>query len=230
MKKMSKRMRTIREQIPQKPHFSVNEAVELLKKVSSVQFNESVEVTVNLGVDPRKSEQVVRGATTLPHGIGKSIRVAVFAQGAKAETAKQAGADVVGYEDLAEEIKKGRLDFDVIIATPDTMKIVGQLGKILGPKGLMPNPKVGTVTDELETAIQNAKAGQAHYRTDRNGIIHCILGKLNFNGEQLSDNLKALIADLKKAKPSTAKGVYIQKVTLASTMGPGLPVDLSTMN
>jgi large subunit ribosomal protein L1 len=225
MKKISKRMQAIKKALTPGTVYSLDEAISKLKEVSSVKFTESLEVSVNLGVDPKKSDQVVRGASTLPHGSGREIRVAVFAQGDKAEEASKAGADVVGFEDLAEEIKQGRLDFDRVIATPSAMPVVGKLGQILGPKGLMPNPKVGTVTDDISTAVKNAKAGQAHYRTDKNGVIHCAIGKIDFSAEPLKDNLLTLMADLKQAKPSTAKGVYIKKVSLSTTMGPGLPID-----
>jgi len=188
-----------------------------------------VDAAINLGVDPRKSDQVVRGSTVLPHGTGKSVRVAVFAQGANADAAREAGADVVGFEDLAETVKAGQLDFDVVIATPDAMRIVGQLGRILGPRGLMPNPKVGTVTPDVTGAVQNAKAGQVRYRTDKVGIIHCTLGRVDFQSEHLRENLHTLLADLQKLKPSTSKGIYIRKVTVSTTMGPGLSVDQSTI-
>ncbi len=193
-----------------------------MKELSTVKFNESVDVSVNLGVDPRKSDQVVRGATVLPNGTGKTVRVAVFAQGANADAAKEAGADIVGLDDLAEEVKKGNMDFDVVIASPDAMRVVGQLGQILGPRGLMPNPKVGTVTQDVATAVKNAKAGQVRYRTDKAGIIHCPIGKVDFEAQSLQENLQALLADLNKAKPTSAKGVYMKKVTVSTTMGPGL--------
>jgi len=205
--------------------YPAEEAFTLLKDLSTVRFAESIDVSVNLGVDPRKSDQVVRGATVLPHGIGKTVRVAVFAQGANVEVAREAGADRVGFEDLADDIKAGRLDFDVVIASPDAMRVVGQLGRILGPRGLMPNPKVGTVTPDVAGAVRNAKAGQVRYRTDKAGIIHCPLGKVDFEPAKLRENLEALLANLMKAKPSTSKGVYMQKVTVSSTMGPGLTVD-----
>ncbi|MCK5642745.1 MAG: 50S ribosomal protein L1, partial [Gammaproteobacteria bacterium] len=192
-------------------------------------FTESVDVAVNLGVDPRKSDQVVRSATVLPHGTGKTVRVAVFTQGANAEKATAAGADIVGFEDLAEEVKKGNMDFDVVIATPDAMRIVGQLGQILGPRGLMPNPKVGTVTPDVETAVKNAKSGQVRYRTDKAGIIHCPIGNMSFDGNTLKENLEALLTDLKKAKPASAKGQFLKKITVSSTMGPGILIDQSTL-
>ena len=205
--------------------YSIEEAVALLKECSAVKFVESVEVAVNLGVDARKSDQAVRGATTLPHGTGSEVRVAVFTQGDAAEKAKEAGADFVGMEDLADQIKGGMMDFDVVVASPDAMRVVGQLGQILGPRGLMPNPKTGTVTPDVVTAVNNAKAGQMRYRTDKNGIIHGGIGKISFDAEAIRGNLTAVLADLKKAKPSSAKGVYMKKVTLSTTMGPGLTID-----
>lgn len=229
MPKRSKRMRGIREKVEAGKFYPVDEAFALLKELSSVKFKESVEAAVNLGVDTRKSDQVVRGATVLPHGTGKEVRVAVFAQGAAAEAAVQAGADVVGMEDLAERVKNGFLEFDVAIASPDAMRIVGQLGKILGPRGLMPNPKVGTVSQDVVGAIRNAKAGQVRYRTDRGGIVHCGIGKLSFEVDSLRENLSALLTDLNRAKPSAAKGIYIRKVTVASTMGPGLAIEKASL-
>lgn len=229
MAKLSKRFRAIHEKIDANKVYPADEAFALLQQVASVKFVEAVDAAINLGVDPRKSDQVVRGSTVLPHGTGKSVRVAVFAQGANADAAREAGADVVGFEDLAETIKAGQLDFDVVIATPDAMRIVGQLGRILGPRGLMPNPKVGTVATDVAGAVQNAKAGQVRYRTDKMGIIHCTLGKVNFQSEHLRENLHALLADLQKLKPSTSKGIYVKKVTVSTTMGPGLPVDQSTI-
>lgn len=230
MAKRSKRMRAINEKVEAGRLYPVDEAFGLIKQFSAVKFKESVEAAVNLGVDPRKSDQVVRGATVLPHGTGKEVRVAVFAQGAAAEAAAEAGADVVGMEDLAERIKGGFLDFDVAIASPDAMRIVGQLGKILGPRGLMPNPKVGTVTQDVAGAIRNAKAGQVRYRTDRSGIVHCGIGRVSFEVEALRENLQALLADLNRAKPSAAKGIYIRKVSVSSTMGPGLAIDKATLS
>lgn len=200
-----------------------------MKEVSTVKFVEAVDVSVHLGVDPRRSDQMVRGATVLPNGTGKSVRVAVFAQGANAEAAKAAGADIVGFEDLAAEIKQGRMDFDVVIATPDAMRVVGQLGQVLGPRGLMPNPKVGTVAVDAAAAVKNAKAGQVRYRTEKGGIIHCTIGKVNFTPEALTENLNALLADLNKAKPAASKGVYMKRVSVSSTMGPGLLVDLASL-
>lgn len=229
MAKLSKRARAIREKIEHSKVYTTEEALALLKEVSSVKFKESVDVSVNLGVDPRKSDQVVRGSTVLPNGTGKSVRVAVFAQGANADAAKEAGADIVGFEDLAEQVKAGQMDFDVVIASPDAMRIVGQLGQILGPRGLMPNPKVGTVTPDVANAVTNAKSGQVRYRTDKGGIIHCTIGKVDFEVGALTENLKALLADLNKAKPSAAKGIYLKKVTISSTMGPGLTVDHSAL-
>ncbi|HRX72404.1 MAG: 50S ribosomal protein L1 [Candidatus Competibacteraceae bacterium] len=231
MAKISKRLKAIRAKLgPGNKIYPAPEALDLLRELASAKFRESVDVAVNLGVDPRKSDQVVRGATVLPHGTGKTVRVAVFAQGANAEAAQAAGADVVGFEDLAESVKAGNLDFDVVIASPDAMRIVGQLGKILGPRGLMPNPKVGTVTPDVAGAIRNAKAGQVRYRTDKSGIIHCTLGKVNFSTVQLQENLQALLHDLQKAKPSTSKGIYMRRVTVSTTMGPGLAVDQATLS
>jgi len=230
MAKLTKRARLIAEKVDAAKLYSVEEAVALLSEFSTVKFKESIDVSVNLGVDPRKSDQAVRGSTVLPNGAGKDVRVAVFAQGANAEAAKEAGADVVGFEDLAEQVKAGNLDFDVVIASPDAMRIVGQLGQILGPRGLMPNPKVGTVTPDVATAVKNAKAGQARYRTDKNGIIHAAIGSVEFAAESIKGNLEALLADLRRAKPASSKGVYMKKVTMSSTMGPGLQIDLSTLS
>ncbi|MBU2952480.1 50S ribosomal protein L1 [Marinobacter sp. F3R08] len=228
MAKLSKRQKLIREKVDSARSYSVDEAVALLVELGqNVKFKESVDVAVNLGVDARKSDQVVRSSTVLPHGTGKTVRVAVFTQGANAEKATAAGADIVGMDDLADEVKKGNMDFDVVIATPDAMRVVGQLGQILGPRGLMPNPKVGTVTPDVETAVKNAKAGQVRYRTDKNGIIHAPLGNVEFSAQNIKENLEALVADLKKAKPSSAKGVYLKKITVSSTMGPGLTIDQS---
>lgn len=231
MAKRSKRMKIIREKLQALSQpMSIQDALNQLKTLSTVKFVESVEVSVNLGVDPRKSDQVVRGSTVMPNGIGKSVRIAVFARGENANAAKAAGADIVGFEDLAESIKGGNLDFDVVIASPDAMRVVGQLGQILGPRGLMPNPKVGTVTPNVAEAVRNAKAGQVQYRTDKAGIIHCSVGKLNFDVEALKQNLEALLTDLQKAKPAAAKGIYMQKLSVSSTMGPGITVDLSTLS
>jgi large subunit ribosomal protein L1 len=229
MTKLTKRESAIRAKLTPGKSYPVEEAFALLKEVSKVKFPESVEVAVNLGVDPRKSDQVVRGATVLPNGTGKQVRVAVFAQGANAEAAAAAGADRVGFEDLAADVKAGKLDFDVVIASPDAMRVVGALGQILGPRGLMPNPKVGTVTPNVADAVRNAKAGQVRYRTDKGGIIHCAIGKVSFEPAALKQNLEALIADLKKAKPSTSKGIYLKKITVSSTMGPGLVVDQTSL-
>lgn len=225
MAKLSKRATAIRERVERGRLYPAEDAFALLQELSKVKFLENIDVAVNLGVDPRKSDQVVRGATVLPHGIGKQVRVAVFAQGAGADAATAAGAERVGMEDLAEEMKAGNLDYDVVIAAPDAMRVVGQLGKLLGPRGLMPNPKVGTVTPNVAEAVQNAKAGQVRYRTDKSGIIHCPLGKIDFEPAKLRENLEALLTNLAKAKPSTSKGVYMKKVTVSSTMGPGLTVD-----
>ena len=225
MARLTKRQQAIRERVERGRLYPAEDAFTLLKEVSRVKFTESVDVAVNLGVDPRKSDQVVRGSTVLPHGIGKTVLVAVFAQGANADAATEAGADRVGFEDLADDIKAGNMDFDVVIASPDAMRIVGQLGKILGPRGLMPNPKVGTVTADVAEAVRNAKAGQVRYRTDKAGIIHCPLGRADFEPGKLRENLEALLSNLMKAKPSTSKGVYMQKVTVSTTMGPGLTVD-----
>ena len=230
MAKVSKRAKAISEKINRAKAYSFEEAVALLKEVSSVKFVEAVDVSVNLGIDARKSDQNVRGSTVLPHGTGKEVRVAVFAQGAAAEAAKEAGADAVGMEDLAEQIKGGDLDFGVVIAAPDAMRVVGQLGQLLGPRGLMPNPKVGTVTPDVATAVKNAKSGQARFRTDKNGIIHASVGKLTFDAVALKENVEALVSDLKKLKPSSSKGVYLKKVCLSSTMGPGLVIDQSSLN
>jgi len=229
MAQRSRRLKAIRERIDRGKLYDVSEALALLKDMASVKFSESVDVSVNLGVDPRKSDQVVRGSTVMPNGIGKESRVAVFAQGAAAEEAREAGADVVGMDDLAEQVKAGNLDFDIVIAAPDAMRVVGKLGRILGPRGLMPNPKVGTVTPDVTGAVRNAKAGQVQYRTDRAGIIHCTIGKVAFEIDALKQNLDALLDDLKKAKPSTSKGVYMRKVTLSTTMGPGLGIDKATL-
>ena len=229
MTKLSKRIKNIREQIDNNKQYNAAEAFELLKKYSTVKFDESIDVSINLGIDARKSDQVVRSATLLPKGNGRSVKVAVFAQGEKAAAAKQAGADIVGFEDLAANIEAGSMDFDVLIASPDTMRLVGKLGQILGPKGLMPNPKAGTVSADVATAVKNAKMGQVRYRTDKNGIIHSTIGRVSFSVEDLLENLEALITDLKKLKPSTAKGIYLQKITVSSTMGPGLVVDKVTL-
>ncbi len=225
MARISKRIKAIQERIEPGKVYAVEEGLGLVKDLATAKFDESIDISVNLGIDPRKSDQVVRGATVLPNGTGKTVRVAVFTQGANAEAATEAGADVVGFEDLAAEVKAGKMDFDVVIASPDAMPIVGQLGQILGPRGLMPNPKVGTVTPDVAGAVKNAKAGQVRYRADKAGIIHCSIGKASFDVNALMENLKALVADLNKAKPSAAKGIYLKKLTVSSTMGPGVMID-----
>ncbi|MDB9970832.1 50S ribosomal protein L1 [Porticoccaceae bacterium] len=225
MPKLSKRRRAINEQVEAGKVYSADEALNLLKVLPAVKFNETVDVAINLGIDPRKSDQIVRGATTLPNGSGKDVRVCVFAQGAAAEAAIAAGAELVGMDELAAEIKGGMMDFDVVIAAPDAMRVVGLLGKVLGPRGLMPNPKSGTVTPDVATAVKNAKAGQVRFRADKNGIIHGGIGVVGFEASALKENLAALVADLMKAKPASAKGVYVKKVTVSSTMGPGLMID-----
>jgi large subunit ribosomal protein L1 len=227
--KSGKRVKAIRGKVDPEKQYGIEEAFSMLKEMSSVKFEESVDVAVNLGIDPRKSDQVVRGSSVLPNGTGKTVRVAVFAQGPQAEAAKEAGADIVGFEDLAESVKGGNMDFDVVIAAPDAMRVVGALGTILGPRGLMPNPKVGTVTPDVAKAVTNAKAGQVRYRADKGGIVHCSLGKVTFGPEQLQQNLQQLVSDLIKAKPASAKGVYMRKVTVSTTMGPGLTVDHSPL-
>ena len=229
MAKVAKRVQAYLEKLSPGKVYTIDEALALIKECATTKFVESVDVAVNLGVDPRKSDQVVRGSTVLPNGTGKTVRVAVFAQGKNADAAKAAGADIVGFEDLAEQVKAGQMDFDVVIASPDAMRIVGQLGQILGPRGLMPNPKVGTVTPDVAGAVRNAKAGQVRYRTDKAGIVHCTIGKADFEVAKLRENLQALLADLNKAKPSSAKGIYLKKITVSSTMGPGLPVDHATL-
>lgn len=229
MAKITKRQRAINEKVDSTKQYSIEEAVALLKDLSKVKFAETVDVSVNLGIDPRKSDQSVRGATTLPHGNGKSVRVAVFTQGANAEAAKAAGAEFVGMDELAAEIKAGKMDFDVVIASPDAMRVVGQLGQVLGPRGLMPNPKTGTVTPDVVTAVKNAKAGQIRYRAEKGGIVHGGLGKISFDAIAIKENLEALIGDLKKSKPATSKGIYIKKISLSSTMGPGLVIDQASL-
>lgn len=229
MAKLSKKRKQIAEKIESGKNYSIEEAVLLISEFASPKFKESIDVSINLGIDPRKSDQVVRGSTILPAGTGKEVRVAVFAQGENAEKAKIAGADLVGFEDLAESVQGGNINFDVVIATPDSMRVVGKLGTVLGPRGLMPNPKMGTVTKDVETAVKNAKAGQVRYRTDKNGIVHGGIGKVGFDGAALKSNLEALLVDLRKAKPSAAKGVYIKKVVLSSSMGPGLLIDQSSL-
>ncbi|EXE91958.1 50S ribosomal protein L1 [Acinetobacter sp. 1578804] len=230
MAKLTKRQKAIAAAVEANKVYTLEEAVQVLNSLPAAKFKESLDVAVNLGVDPRKSDQVVRGATTLPAGTGKTVRVAVFAQGAQAEAAKEAGADVVGFDDLAESIQGGNLDFDVVIAAPDAMRVVGRLGTILGPRGLMPNPKVGTVTPDVANAVKNTKSGQARYRVDKAGIIHAAIGQLGFDAAAIRQNVETLVADLKKLKPATSKGVYIKKITLSSTMGPGLTVDVNNVS
>ncbi|EML1065486.1 50S ribosomal protein L1 [Acinetobacter nosocomialis] len=230
MAKLTKRQKAIAAAVEANKVYTLEEAVQVLNSLPAAKFKESLDISVNLGVDPRKSDQVVRGATTLPAGTGKTVRVAVFAQGAQAEAAKEAGADVVGFDDLAESIQGGNLDFDVVIAAPDAMRVVGKLGTILGPRGLMPNPKVGTVTPDVANAVKNAKSGQARYRVDKAGIIHAAIGQVGFDSAAIRQNVETLVADLKKLKPATSKGVYIKKITLSSTMGPGLTVDVNNVS
>ena len=225
MAKLSKRVRAFREKVDANQSYPLDEAVALIKEFGTAKFNETVEVAVNLGVDARKSDQGVRGATTLPHGTGAEVRVAVFAQGESADKARELGAEFVGMEDLADQIKGGMMDFDVVIASPDAMRVVGTLGQVLGPRGLMPNPKTGTVTPDIEAAVRNAKAGQMRFRSDKNGIVHGGIGKVSFEPDAIKGNLIAVLADLKKAKPASAKGVYVRKVTLSTTMGPGVTID-----
>jgi large subunit ribosomal protein L1 len=230
MANLSKRQKLFREKVSRSEVLPADQALALVKEMANAKFSEAVDVAVNLGIDPRKSDQVVRGSVVLPNGTGKEVRVAVFAQGENAEKAKAAGADAVGMEDLAEQIKGGDLDFGTVIATPDAMRIVGQLGRVLGPRGLMPNPKVGTVTPDVEAAVKNAKGGQVRFRADKAGIVHCSIGKVDFEVNALSENLSALLADIVKAKPSSAKGQFLKKMTVSSTMGPGVPVDHSTLD
>lgn len=230
MARMGKNLKAAHANINAEQVYAPSDALQLVKENARAKFVESVDVAVNLGVDPKKSDQVVRGSTVLPNGTGKTVRVAVFAQGDQAKAAEAAGADIVGFEDLAETVKKGEMNFDVVIATPDAMRVVGQLGQILGPRGLMPNPKVGTVTPDVEGAVKNAKSGQVRYRADKTGIVHCSIGKVDFNADQLVENLTALIADLVKAKPSSAKGVYLKKVVVSSTMGVGVQVDQAALS
>lgn len=229
MARLSKRVRAFREKIEPGKLYPIDEAVTLLNELSTVKFSESIDISINLGVDPKKSDQVVRGATVLPNGTGKDVRVAVFAQGDKADEANAAGADIVGMDDLAASIKEGNLDFDVAIATPDAMRVVGQLGQVLGPRGLMPNPRLGTVTQDVAQAVKNAKAGQVRYRTDKNGIVHGGVGRVGFEPAAIKENIEALIVDLKKVKPATAKGTYFKKVTLSTTMGAGILIDQSSL-
>ena len=229
MAKVSKRLQALKAKVDRNKVYPVDEALNLVKEAATAKFDESVDMAVNLGVDPRKSDQVVRGSVVLPRGTGKSVRVAVFAQGANAEAAKEAGADIVGFEDLAAEIKGGKMDFDVVIATPDAMRVVGQLGQILGPRGLMPNPKVGTVTPNVAEAVKNARAGQVQYRTDKAGIVHSTIGRASFDAAALRENMQAIIEALNKAKPASAKGVYMKKIAVSSTMGVGVRVDQTSL-
>lgn len=229
MARITKRQRAINEKVDSAKQYSIDDAVALLKELSNVKFAETVDVAISLGIDPRKSDQSVRGATTLPHGNGKSVRVAVFTQGANAEAAKAVGAEFVGMDELAAEIKAGKMDFDVVIASPDAMRVVGQLGQVLGPRGLMPNPKTGTVTPDVVTAVKNAKAGQVRYRAEKGGIVHGGLGKISFDAVAIKENLEALVNDLKKAKPATSKGIYLKKICLSTTMGPGLVIDQASL-
>ena len=229
MAKLSKRVRAFKEKVDPEKAYEITEAVSILNELSSVKFKESIDVSINLGVDPRKSDQVVRGATVLPNGTGKNVRVAVFTHGDNAEQATAAGADVVGMDDLAATVKAGQLDFDVVIASPDAMRVVGQLGQVLGPRGLMPNPRLGTVTADVAEAVKNAKAGQVRYRTDKSGIIHGGVGRVGFEPEAIKQNIEALLSDLKKAKPASAKGVYVKKITLSTTMGAGIAIDQGSL-
>jgi large subunit ribosomal protein L1 len=230
MTKMSKRVKSFQQNIELGKIYDLKEALKILKECSKTKFDESVEVAVNLGIDPRKSDQAVRGSTVLPKGTGKTVKIAVFAQGDQAKAAELSGADFIGMDDLAEKIQGGFMDFDVVISTPDAMPIIGKLGKVLGPRGLMPNPKTGTVTKDVKLAVENAKAGQVRYKTDKNGIIHCAIGKVSFDEIALTENLNALINDLNKAKPSSSKGIYMKKICLSTTMGPGLKLDQTTLN
>ena len=223
-----KRMKAWKEKLPPGKSYPIDDALKLVKEFATAKFNESVDVSVNLGVDATKSDQQVRGSTVMPHGTGKTVRVAVFTQGKNADAAKAAGADIVGFEDLAEKVKAGQIDFDVVIASPDTMRVVGQLGQILGPRGLMPNPKVGTVTPDVAAAVKNARAGQVQYRADKSGVVQCSIGRASFTPEQLRDNLVALVDAVNKSKPSNVKGVYLRKVSVSSTMGPGVRVDVGS--
>ncbi len=230
MAKLTKRRKLINEKLDTTKHYTIDEAVALIKELATVKFEETVDVAINLGIDPRKSDQTVRGASSLPHGTGKTVRVAVFTQGDNAEAARAAGADLVGMDDLAEEVKKGNMDFDVVIADPAAMRVVGQLGQILGPRGLMPNPKTGTVTPDVATAVRNAKAGQVRYRADKGGIIHGGIGRVTFDVTAIKENLEALVNDLKKAKPASAKGVFLKKISLSSTMGPSVVLDMASLD
>ena len=230
MAKLSKREKVIAEKVSADTNYAIVEAFDLLKSLPKLKFTESVDVSINLGIDAKKSDQVVRGASVLPNGTGKDVRVAVFTQGDNVQAAKDAGADIVGMDDLAEQVKKGEMNFDVVIASPDAMGVVGQLGQVLGPRGLMPNPKVGTVTPDVATAVNNAKSGQVRYRNDKAGIVHCAIGNIDFDAAKLSENLNFLLADLMKKKPSSAKGIYIKKVSVSTTMGPGLTVDKASLD
>ena len=230
MARLSKRQKIASEKIGTNTQYAIDEALSLVKEFATTKFPESIDISVNLGIDSRKSDQVIRGSTVLPNGTGKNIRVAVFAQGENAIKAKDAGADIVGFEDLAETIKTGELNFDVVIATPDSMRLVGQLGQVLGPRGLMPNPKVGTVTADVQTAVQNAKAGQVRYRADKGGIIHCSIGRADFEIGALKENLITLLSDLKRARPSSVKGLFLKKMTISSTMGPGVTIDQASID
>src|SRR5687767_11414074 len=227
---ITKREKAWKDKLPPGKQYSIDEALKLVKEFATAKFNETVDCAVNLGIDASKSDQQVRGSTVMPHGIGKSVRVAVFTSGKNQEAARAAGADIVGLEDLAEKVKAGQLDFDVVIASPDAMRVVGQLGQILGPRGLMPNPKVGTVSPDVAGAVKNAKAGQVRYRVDKAGIVHCTIGKAKFESNQLKENLTALLQDLQKAKPAASKGIYLKKIAVSSTMGPGVPVEQSTLS
>lgn len=229
MAKLSKRAKVIAEKVEPGKAYAIEDAINLLSELSTVKFKESIDVSINLGIDPRKSDQAVRGATTLPNGTGKDIRVAVFTAGANADAAKAAGADIVGMEDLAEQVKGGNLNFDVVIASPDAMRVVGQLGQVLGPRGLMPNPKTGTVTPDVASAVKNAKSGQVRYRVDKNGIIHGAIGRVGFEAKAIKENLEALLADLRKGKPASAKGIYLKKIAVSTTMGPGLIIDQASL-
>jgi large subunit ribosomal protein L1 len=226
---VAKRMKAWKDKLPPGKQYSIDEALKLVKEFAKAKFNESVDVAVNLGIDASKSDQQVRGSTVLPHGTGKSVRVAVFTAGKNQDLARAAGAEIVGMEDLAEQVKKGEMNFDVVIASPDAMRVVGQLGQILGPRGLMPNPKVGTVTPDVATAVKNAKSGQVRYRVDKAGIVHCTIGKASFEAQHLKENLQALVADLNRAKPAASKGIYLKRVAVSSTMGPGIAVDQATL-
>jgi large subunit ribosomal protein L1 len=230
MAKLTKRRKLINEKLDTTKQYTIDEAVALIKELATVKFEETVDVAINLGIDPRKSDQGVRGATSLPHGTGKTVRVAVFTQGDNAEAAKAAGADLVGMDDLAAEVKKGNMDFDVVIADPAAMRVVGQLGQILGPRGLMPNPKTGTVTPDVATAVKNAKAGQVRYRADKGGIIHGGIGRVTFDVTAIKENLEALLNDLKKAKTASAKGIFLKKIALSSTMGPSVVIDMASLD